>query len=385
VKHDILIADDDEHLREMLELMFSDNFTIHFAETGQQTIDAILKNAFQFIILDIHLPGKSGIEICRELNAMELERQPQIVILSADSNEKTVREAYEQGVGDYICKPFNVTAFNERMLRFSRDIDKMRDLENKDGDVQTIAETVMKQAAAYGNGLELLGRLNNCRTPKTFANELLLFMHNQGFHTAIQLRSKTHTYSFDVDENSCSDIELQIFDLLKTHGRIYHFGKRSIFNDKHVSILVKNMPFTGTRSYDVLLDLLAKLIPAIDARFLSVCEHKVLLDTREALNVAMTSISENLQDFELEKRHMMEAIESKVSMGFHRLNLDEEQEAYFVDIIEKEIVQRETSEQLDKVQETIVHCVKALSEIEESQPQSPQDGYSSTDEIELFD
>ena len=55
MKHDILIADDDEHLREMLELMFSDNFTIHFAETGQQTIDAILKNAFQFIILDIHL------------------------------------------------------------------------------------------------------------------------------------------------------------------------------------------------------------------------------------------------------------------------------------------------------------------------------------------
>ena len=73
------------------------------------------------------------------------------------------------------------------------------------------------------------------------------------------------------------------------------------------------MPFTGTRSYDVLLDLLAKFIPAIDARFISVCEHKVLLDTREALNQTMTSISENLQEFELEKRHMMEAIESKVS------------------------------------------------------------------------
>ena len=43
MKHDILIADDDEHLREMLELMFSDKFNIHFAETGQQTIDAILK------------------------------------------------------------------------------------------------------------------------------------------------------------------------------------------------------------------------------------------------------------------------------------------------------------------------------------------------------
>lgn len=385
MKHDILIADDDEHLREMLELMFSDKFNIHFAETGQKTIDSVLKSEFQFIILDIHLPGKSGIEICREINEMDLERQPQIVILSADSNEKTVREAYELGVGDYICKPFNVTAFKERMLRFSRDIDKIRDLENKDSDIQSIAETVMKQAAAYGNGLELLGRLNNCRTPKSFANELLLFMHNQGFHTAIQLRSKTQIYSFDVDENSCSDIEMQIFDLLKTHGRIYHFGKRSIFNDKHVSILVKNMPFTGTLSYDVLLDLLAKLIPAIDARFISVCEHKVLLDTREALNQTMTSISENLQEFELEKRHMMEAIESKVAMSFHKLQLDEEQEAYFVELIEKEITQRETSDHFDKVQKSIANCAKALSEVDEPQPSPSSSGYSDTDEIELFD
>ena len=70
----------------------------------------------------LHLPGKSGIDICREINEMEVKDRPHIVILSADTNDAIVKEAYELGVGDYICKPFNVTAFQERMLRFSRDI-----------------------------------------------------------------------------------------------------------------------------------------------------------------------------------------------------------------------------------------------------------------------
>ncbi len=385
MKHDILIADDDEHLREVLDLMFRDSFNIHFAETGQETIDAIEQNIYQFIILDIHLPGKSGIEICREIAKLEIARQPQIVILSADSNEKLVREAYDLGVGDYICKPFNVTAFKERMLRFSRDVDKIRELENKDSDIKGIAETVMMQSASYGSGLELIARLNKCHSPKTLSNELLMHLLNQGFHAAVQLRSNTKQYNYDVDVNECSDIELQIFDLLKNHGRIYHFGKRSIFNDEHASILIKNMPLSGTRSYDTLLDLLAKMVPAIDARFIAICEHQVLLETKQALNRAMTTISENVQKLERDKREMMEAIESKVAMSFHKLQLDEDQESYFVELIENEITQRESSEYLDNIQECISECVDSLKVVDdvEDKDQDQAKGDDQAD-VELF-
>lgn len=383
MKHEILIADDDEHLREVLDLMFRDSFNIHFAETGQETIEAIKNNLYQFIILDIHLPGKSGIEICREIATLEIARQPQIVILSADSNEKLVREAYELGVGDYICKPFNVTAFKERMLRFSRDVDKIRELENKDGDIKGIAETAMMQSAAYGSGLELISRLNKCHTPEKLANELLKYLMSQGFHTAIQLRSTNKVYSFDVDVIDCSAIELQIFDLLKSHGRIYHFGKRSIFNDVHVSILVKNMPLGGTRSYDALLDLLAKMIPAIDARFIAICEHEILLETKNALNDAVHAISLNVQKLAQEKREMLEAIESKVAMSFHQLHLDEDQEAYFVELIENEITQRESTEYLDSIQRSISECMASLRQVEDDQESEQEDDEDSGD-VELF-
>lgn len=384
MKHDILIADDDEHLREVLDLMFRDSFNIHFAETGQETIEAIKDNLYQFIILDIHLPGKSGIEICREITTLEIARQPQIVILSADSNEKLVREAYELGVGDYICKPFNVTAFKERMLRFSRDIDKIRELENKDGDIKDIAETVMMQSASYGSGLELIARLNKCHSPKNLSNELMTYLFNQGFHTAVQLRSNTKVYSFDIDVKECSDIELQIFDLLKSHGRIYHFGKRSIFNDEHVSILVKNMPLAGTRSYDALLDLLAKMIPAIDTRFIAICEHQALLETKHALDSAVKTISENVEKLEQDKRQMMEGIESKVAMSFHKLQLDEDQEEYFVDLIENEIARRDTTEYLDTIQKCISECVESLAVVEDVKEKNEDLEGDTGEDVELF-
>ena len=383
MKHDILIADDDEHLREVLDMMFRDSFNIHFSETGQETVEAIQKQAFHFVILDIHLPGKSGIQICREIATLEIAKQPQIVILSADSNEKLVREAYELGVGDYICKPFNVTAFKERMLRFSRDIDKITELENKDGDIKGLAETAMMQAASYGSGLELIARLNKCKTPKALASEVMTHLLHQGFHTAVQLRSNSKTYSFDVDVNDCSDIEMQIFDLLKSHGRIYNFGKRSIFNDEHVSILVKNMPLAGTRSYDALLDLAAKLVPAVNARFVSQCEHSALLETKSALSKAMATISETVDRMEKEKREMMEAIESKVAMSFHKLHLDEAQEHYFMELIENEIRQRENNEYLEQIQSCISGCVETLEDVDDENV--PPDGGSSINpDIELF-
>ena len=386
MKHDILIADDDEQLCDVLNLMFGREFNITTVNTGTAVLDAIRTKTFHFIILDIHLPEKSGIDICHQVSKLGLVNVSQIVILSADTNNKLVREAYELGVGDYICKPFNVTTFKERMLRFSQDIKKIRELESKDNDIKGMAETAMMQAASYGSGLELIARLNLCTTPEALGKELMKHMLNQGFHTAVQLRAWGEVYSYDVDVSECSDIELQIFDLLKSHGRIYHFGKRTIFNDEHISILVKNMPMSGTRSYDAILDLVAKLVPALNKRFVSLMEHKALLDVKTSLSEAMDIIEENVSTMDKDRREMMEAIENKVSLGFHQLHLDEEQERYFMEIIDQEIRHRDKNESIERIQGVIKDCMLALQAID----QAKQIGgdYSLPDEdnpdIELF-
>lgn len=387
MKHDVLIADDDEHLRELLKLMFQDSFRLQFAENAKEALKLISENKFQILVLDIHMPDQTGLDVCRELNTYPVENRPQIVILSADSDDAVVKEAYELGAGDYITKPFNVTAFHERMLRLSRDLEKIKALEAQDQNIQSMTETVMKQAASYGNALELVSRLNKCTTVEKLAEEVLQNFLTQGFHCALQLRIAGKVMSYDVDEDSCSDIELQIFDLLKGMGRIYNFGKRCIFNDEHVSILVKNMPAAATKSYDAMLDVAAKLIPAINSRFVAICEHQSLLETREQLGTAMAMLSEGVTEMETEKRQLMENIELQIGMSFHQLDMDENQEAFFLNMIEKEIRSREESSKLDRIQDMIGDCISALDVVEDDIHEDAEQDSADEDkgeDIELF-
>jgi len=385
IKHQILITDDDPHLRDLLRMVFQDHFDLEFAETAKQCLDLINAHDFQFIILDIHLPDQSGIEVCRNIQQLPEDKQPGIVILSADSDDDVVREAYELDVGDYIVKPFNISTFFERIMRFSRDLDKIKALEDQDSQIQTMAETVMKQAASYGNGLELISRLNSCHSPESLCNEVLQNFLNQGFHCAVQARLPDRNVSIDVDVTECSKIELQIFDLLHSKGRIYTFGQRCIFNDEHVSILVKNMPAQGTQTYDSLVDVAAKLIPAINTRLMSICEHNSLVAAKNSLSAALEMLSEGVSEMEQEKRQLMENIEMQIGLSFHQLDLDEKQEAFFINMVEREIRSRQESGKLDKIQNMISQCVGSITIMEASEEKinsEPED--QGADDIELF-
>lgn len=383
MKHDVLIADDDDQLRSLLDMILKDSFQLQFAENAAQTLEKIAATQFQFILLDIHMPDQSGLDVCREIRKMQEDLKPQVVILSADSDDAIVKEAYELGVADYICKPFNVTALHERMLRLSRDLEKIDALKGRDDATQSMTESVMKQAAAYGNALELIAKLNHCHTPSELADTILRNLLNQDFHCAVQLRSEAELISKDVDDDKCSDIELQIFNVLKDKGRIYNFGKRCIFNDEHVSILVKNMPAEGTTTYDSFIDVAAKLVPAINARFKAICEHQSLVATQLQLNNALAMLSDGVEEMESEKRQLMENIEMKIGLSFHQLELDENQEAFFLNMVETEIRAREESNKLEKIQTMISDCVTSLTIMEDDEP-APKVTETVNDDIELF-
>lgn len=385
MKHEVLIADDDDQLRSLLEMMLNDCFKLHFAENATQTLDKIQQTRFQFILLDIHMPDKSGLDVCRSINKMPEETRPPVVILSADSEDDIVKEAYELGAADYICKPFNITGLQERMLRLSRDLEKVSALKLRDSTTQSMTESVMKQAASYGTALDLIARLNHCHTPNELADTILRSLRHQDFHCAVQLRTDNQVISKDVDDERCSDTELQVFNVLKDKGRIYNFGKRCIFNDKLVSILVKNMPVEGTSSYDAFVDTAAKLVPAINARFKAICEHQSLLKTQEQLHHALAILSDDVQAMEVEKRQLMENIEMQIGLSFHQLQLDKHQESLFLNMIEKEIRSLEDSNKLDKLQKVISNCVSSLTIMEDKPAESvTKQIVCAEDDTELF-
>ena len=64
----ILIVDDEERIRRLLKMYLErENYIIEEAKEGNEALDKALANDYDLIILDLMLPGKDGIEVCREL------------------------------------------------------------------------------------------------------------------------------------------------------------------------------------------------------------------------------------------------------------------------------------------------------------------------------
>lgn len=120
----ILIVEDDRSLREGLAMNFQlRGYRVLTAADGDEGIRAAFDERPDLIILDIMLPGPSGLEILSELRA-RAERVPVLILSARDTTDNKI-EGLETGADDYVSKPFELPellARAEVMLRRQRSL-----------------------------------------------------------------------------------------------------------------------------------------------------------------------------------------------------------------------------------------------------------------------
>jgi DNA-binding response OmpR family regulator len=118
----ILIVEDDRSLREGLAMNFQlRGYRVLTAADGDEGMRAVFDERPDLIILDIMLPGPSGLEILSELRARD-ERVPVLILSARDTTDNKI-EGLETGADDYVSKPFELPellARAEVMLRRQR-------------------------------------------------------------------------------------------------------------------------------------------------------------------------------------------------------------------------------------------------------------------------
>ena len=101
----ILIVDDEERIRRLLKMYLErENYLIEEAEDGNEALEKAFANDYDVILLDLMMPGKDGIEVCRELR--EKKTTP-VIMLTAKGEEVNRVQGFEVGTDDYIVKPFS--------------------------------------------------------------------------------------------------------------------------------------------------------------------------------------------------------------------------------------------------------------------------------------
>src|SRR5690606_1796676 len=94
----VLVVDDEERIRRLLKMYLGrEDYIIDEAEDGNEALAKALANDYDIILLDLMMPGKDGIEVCRELR--ETKSTP-VIMLTAKGEEVNRVQGFEVGTDD---------------------------------------------------------------------------------------------------------------------------------------------------------------------------------------------------------------------------------------------------------------------------------------------
>ena len=105
--HAVLVVEDEQQMRTMLEdnLEF-DGYRVTAVATGEEALAEIERRAYSLVLLDLMLPGISGLDVCRRLRSRGT-RVP-VIMLTARTQESDRVSGLDLGADDYVSKPFSV-------------------------------------------------------------------------------------------------------------------------------------------------------------------------------------------------------------------------------------------------------------------------------------
>lgn len=108
-KNSILIVDDSEMNRAMLADIVSPHYDVSFAGDGLEALEKITsrKETFSLVLLDLNMPKMNGIEVLEKLSEEGILESLPVLVVSSDTDIKTIEEAYDKGALDYIFRPYN--------------------------------------------------------------------------------------------------------------------------------------------------------------------------------------------------------------------------------------------------------------------------------------
>ncbi|WP_129595717.1 sigma-54-dependent transcriptional regulator [Anaerophilus nitritogenes] len=137
----VLIIDDEKSIRLSLKVgIETTGITIFTAASGEEGIEIFNKERPRLCIIDINLPGVSGIEVLRKIR--KKDKECIIIMITYISEVKLAVEAMKLGANDYFTKPFHIKELKETIEKNIKYIEKIRRIPNKEkNEMQIIGES----------------------------------------------------------------------------------------------------------------------------------------------------------------------------------------------------------------------------------------------------
>ena len=350
---DLLIVEDDSTQIEIYQLAFGESFTVHVASSITAAVEIIKTHSISIVICEWQIETTATSTLFEQIDTSHPMSLPVVIVVSDCADDEEMRKAFSAGASHYITKPYNIISFTETVLGVKHQIEIVRQMHKDNVNTREADQKAMSQAAIYGTGMEIISALNGCYDINSMSKTLLTTLRFNGVHAAIQYRDDDTVTSFDIDMTLCDETTEKVFSVLHSQGRIYRFGKRLMLNDTNVSLLIKRVARDDPIIHDAILDMGAKLVPAINARFNSLRQQQALNAAHRDVEIAVTQIKNAIVDKAKEKAQVVKRVSEAIESSFHLLGLSEIQEAFFIKLIEKELDECDENQDISVIDETL--------------------------------
>ncbi|MBE9204448.1 hybrid sensor histidine kinase/response regulator [Synechocystis salina LEGE 06099] len=161
----LLVVDDDPDNFDVIDALLADRgYELNYADSGQQAIDSLDTFQPDLLLLDVMMPGLSGIEVCQTIRASARWRTLPIIMVTALDSKLSLANCLAAGADDFISKPLNGLELQARiqaMLRLKRQYDALENLlQQRESMVHMIVHDLRNPLTNLILGIQILQRGN---------------------------------------------------------------------------------------------------------------------------------------------------------------------------------------------------------------------------------
>ena len=124
-RNKILIAEDDEMIRKIIDEVIGDDHDLIMAEDGTKAIEMAKTHLPDLILLDVMMPELNGFDVCKEIRATQNLSKTIIIMLTALSDKDSEKTGLKAGADDFLTKPFNPVELRTRIKLMFRLRDRL--------------------------------------------------------------------------------------------------------------------------------------------------------------------------------------------------------------------------------------------------------------------
>lgn len=324
----ILSVDDEPANQKLLEKSLENDFEVRLASSGEEALRAIEEAVPDLMLLDVNMPHLNGLEVCRRIREHSAVEELPIIFISALSTLDDKLNGYEVGGNDYIAKPFLIPELLSKINLLIEQKQKYQQVQSSLASTQQAMYSAINYAGELGSVIQFFERGFGSQQLDDLAKAVFSACGQLNLSVSLQIRTEDQVENFS-SSGVVTPLETELLTQAQYGDRIITHGRKSLYNAKSVTILVKNMPLDDEDMRGRIRDHLAIVLRACELQIELIVSRKRAKSSRNHhIDLLCHKISEDLGSL----NEMLEQYQKRVACSFEDFRIDFEEAVVMSDI-----------------------------------------------------